>query len=1382
MHSDLRHSIRLLLFVSSVLLVGAASLRAQVLRVYDVDASNFPMVSAEFDYYATGGARIEVPRDSFLVREFVDALPIEVFDCPQQIEPEVLSAVLMIDASSSMNQAGKLQMAQSAARAWIDAMPLGPGECALGVFSESNTILQDFTTNRAALLSAVDGITTQGGTQFDAAFTAQPGGALVVAESGINKRVVVLITDGDADGNRDEIIAAAQSAGATVFCVSIGIDIPPILFDIADATGGEVFDNVTSLDEASDTFVRILRLAQEVEPCKITWRSGPACETVREPLISIPTLGAVAFGHYNAPPESIPLLLVNPARLDFGPVPPPQFDQKQVELRAQAQEMTINSINVFHPDYSIVDWGGTAPPFTLAPDESRILTVEFRPADSSFSGHEFELEAEGPCNVSGITVFGGFPGIKPKIPTLKVTVPNGGEMFAAGETIEVSWTGVPRRDSLRLELSTNNGDDWTRITEYASGLSHELKLPNTVSDECLVRLSQGAVPEDIYNGWAWARRGGGFSSFAEEMRDICLDSTGNIYAVGSFFGDGDFAGTDISASGSSDIFLVKLRPDGSLAWVRNFGSREGDDGIAVGCDAEGNVYVGGEQRLSFLLDGKAFGGPGGIDLFLAKFNSSGTAQWISGGGGPLSDDFGDMVVTPDGRVYMCGSVVGEATFGEATIGSAGSGAIFVAQYATDGSLNWINANEGNFSFHARKMDLGTDGELVMAGSLLSNEMLDGIALDVRGGADIFMARLNPDNGKAQSAMVLGGTGNEFIAAIAVDPAGNVSVAGNFDAPLDLGTGALVSRGGTDFFVAQFDAADQPRWSMRGGGAMDDGADDLRASPDGTLHMVGTAEETFDLNGEAGQAEGRDILVAELTPDGELEWLRSVGGRFTQRARGVVYDQSDRLYFAGEFVFSTAIGADSLRALGNGDAMVAAMRINLKAAQTDVSDNLWSIVAPRFVAKVIDMGVLSLGTRRDSTVADWLENVGVFGMIIDSIRIEGPNAEDFALLSDVPAELSASASLDIQLEFVPSAVGLRRAEIAVYAAGLERHFELIGRAVQAKLGLVFDDDVIDFGAVALSRTRTLVQRSTVVNVSSDVIEFDAILIEEAGGGQFSVELPDPPVRLAPGESLELDLSFTPTRRGRGSADLLFYCGGLAGPVRLPMAGVGLDDIVLIPDFSAAAGEERTLELRLGRPLSAVEAASIASFRARIEFSSDLLVPRNGVGSVSAGVRSIEVSGSPAEGDVVLAQITVVAALGAAAQTPLVIAELEWLDDEGEVFDPGFAEVDGVFELVGMCEVGGTRLFSSGAGAAALTVPQPNPAAHSTTLRVHLIEAGEHRLEIYSIRGELERRRRLATDGPGAYDLTLDCSGLPNGRYIVVVRTPTQVLQRQLDVRR
>ena len=1382
MHSDLCHSVRLLLLVSSVLLTCATSLRAQVLRVYDVDASNFPLVCAEFDYYERGGGRIETPQDLFLVREFVDVLPIEAFDCPQEVEPQILSAVLMIDASSSMNQSGKLQMAQTAARSWLEAMPLGPGECALGIFSETNTVLQDFTTNRDALLNAVDGITTQGGTQFDAAFTAEPGGALVLAENGVHKRVVVLITDGDADGNRDEIIAAAQNANATIFCVSIGIDIPPILFDIAEATGGAVFDNVTTLDEASNTFARILRLAQEVDPCKITWRSGPACETAREPLISIPTLGAVAFGEYEAPPESIPLLLVNPSRLDFGPVPPSQADQQQVELRAQAEQVTINTINVFHPDYSIVDWGGAPPPFTLAADESRILTVEFRPADSSFSGHEFDIEAEGVCNAAGITVFGGFPGIKPTTPTLKVKFPNGGEMFAAGDTIEVTWTGVPRRDSLRLELSTNNGGDWQRITEFASGLAHELKLPNTVSDECLVRLSQGAVPEDIHNGWSWARRGGGFSSFAEEMRDICLDSTGNIYAVGSFFGEGDFDGKEIAAKGSSDIFLVKLRPDGNLAWVRNFGSREGDDGIAVACDAEGNVYVGGEQRLSFVLDGKAFGGPGGIDLFLIKFNSSGTAQWITGGGGPLGDDFGDMAVTPDGRIYICGSVVDEALFSPETIGAVGSGTVFVAQYSSDGNLNWINSNPGSYSFYARRMDLNTAGELVMAGGLISDETLDGIALNVRGGADIFVARLDPDNGRARSAFVLGSAGSEFISAVAIDPAGNISAAGNFNDPLDLGTGTLVSRGGTDFFVAQFDAANQPRWSIRGGGAMDDGADDLRAASDGTLHLVGTAEAGFDLNGEPGLADGRDILVAELTPDGEVEWLRSVGGRFTQRARGVVYDQSDRLYFAGEFVLSTAVGADTLKALGNGDAMVAAMRINLEAAQTDVSDNLWSIVAPQYVANIIDMGVLSVGTRRDSLVAGWLENVGALGMIIDSIRIEGPDAADFGLISDVPADLSAAASLDIELEFMPSAVGLRQAEIVVYAAGLERRFELIGRAVQQKLRLIAVDDVVDFGSVAVSRTRTLAQRQTVVNISDDVIEFDAIVIEEAGGNQFSVELPNPPVRLQPGAALELDLSFSPLRRGRGNAVLLFFCGGLAAPVRLPMIGAGLEDIVLIPNFSAAAGEERAVELRLGRPLTADEAALIASFRARIEFSSDLLVPRNGEGSVNAGVRSIEVSGSPQEGDVLLADIPVVVALGATTQTPLEISELVWLDADGNPVDPGFAEVDGVFELVGICEVGGARLFNSSGGAAALAQPQPNPAGHSTTMRVHLIEAGINTLEIYSIRGELERRHVLQTNGPGAYELTLDCSALPNGRYIVLIHTPTQVLQRQLDVRR
>lgn len=74
-----------------------------------------------------------------------------------------------------------------------------------------------------------------------------------------------------------------------------------------------------------------------------------------------------------------------------------------------------------------------------------------------------------------------------------------------------------------------------------------------------------------------------------------------------------------AATGASDIYLVKTNASGVPVWDRIFGLNERDKGQDVIVDDDGNVYVCGETQRSET----------DWDVFLAKFNSSGTLLWFN---------------------------------------------------------------------------------------------------------------------------------------------------------------------------------------------------------------------------------------------------------------------------------------------------------------------------------------------------------------------------------------------------------------------------------------------------------------------------------------------------------------------------------------------------------------------------------------------------------------------------------------------------------------------------------------------------------------------------------------------------------------------------------
>jgi hypothetical protein len=161
------------------------------ITVYDVDPSSFPVVQANFFAIDGKGNQIlNLNQSDFQLKEDGNLREIISITCPPQPKPQILSTVLVMDISGSM-QNGNLQLAIEAAKVWFQGMSLNQSECAITAFSYKNFLIQDFTTDAALLEEKINTLMPKGGTDYDAAFIDQKAGGLVISQGGINKRVIV---------------------------------------------------------------------------------------------------------------------------------------------------------------------------------------------------------------------------------------------------------------------------------------------------------------------------------------------------------------------------------------------------------------------------------------------------------------------------------------------------------------------------------------------------------------------------------------------------------------------------------------------------------------------------------------------------------------------------------------------------------------------------------------------------------------------------------------------------------------------------------------------------------------------------------------------------------------------------------------------------------------------------------------------------------------------------------------------------------------------------------------------------------------------------------------------------------------------------------------
>ena len=128
--------------------------------------------------------------------------------------------------------------------------------------------------------------------------------------------------------------------------------------------------------------------------------------------------------------------------------------------------------------------------------------------------------------------------------------------------------------------------------------------------------------------WMWANQAGGNN--IDFGYSIVVDSLGNSYVTGSFYGNatfGDVTFTNESTS-SWNIFIGKLDPDGKWLWVKQAGSTGSDSGRSIAIDMDGNCYVLGEFASTVSFGDSTLTSRGQRDIFVAKLDTNGNWIWL----------------------------------------------------------------------------------------------------------------------------------------------------------------------------------------------------------------------------------------------------------------------------------------------------------------------------------------------------------------------------------------------------------------------------------------------------------------------------------------------------------------------------------------------------------------------------------------------------------------------------------------------------------------------------------------------------------------------------------------------------------------------------------
>ena len=182
---------------------------------------------------------------------------------------------------------------------------------------------------------------------------------------------------------------------------------------------------------------------------------------------------------------------------------------------------------------------------------------------------------------------------------------------------------------------------------------------------------------DTNGNFLWAKKAGGASQ--DFGNGIVVDSDGNSYVTGFYWGTASFGATTLTSSGMNDIFVCKLDANGNFLWAVQAGDSDYDDGLGIAVDNAGNSYVSGFFQGTSIFGATSLTSSGFIDIFVCKLDANGNFLWAMQAGGNSWDEGDSIAVDSAGNSYVTGRFEDFASFGAITLTSSEVWDIFVCK-------------------------------------------------------------------------------------------------------------------------------------------------------------------------------------------------------------------------------------------------------------------------------------------------------------------------------------------------------------------------------------------------------------------------------------------------------------------------------------------------------------------------------------------------------------------------------------------------------------------------------------------------------------------------------------------------------------------------------
>ncbi|MGE5458438.1 MAG: SBBP repeat-containing protein, partial [Methanococcaceae archaeon] len=404
---------------------------------------------------------------------------------------------------------------------------------------------------------------------------------------------------------------------------------------------------------------------------------------------------------------------------------------------------------------------------------------------------------------------------------------------------------------------------------------------------------------------------------------IKVNSANNAFITGNTLGAGypvTPGAYDYFDNGGWDCFVTKFNSTGTdLVYSTFIGGGYHELNQSITLDANGNVFISGKtESTNYPTSSGAFQtyNHGGSDIFVSKFNSSGSSLIYSTLiGGTGNDDGNSIALDAEGNAYITGrtsSLNYPVTSGvfQSNIGGGGADG-FVTKLNFQGTGLVFSTYLGGDNYEALKnIAVDPQGNAYITGNTSSANfpITAGAFQTIKNGSECgIVCKLNPSGTNLVYSTFLGGSSYSQGKAITVDNLGFAFLTGmtnSSDFPVTNGAFQTIYKGNYDVFITKLNLTGNSLvYSTFIGGSNNDTPYSIVIDTSGNAYISGeTNSVNFPIVPGSYQTfnnGNNDAFITKLNPTGNsLMYSSYLGGLSNDQGRGTAIDNSFNSYILG----------------------------------------------------------------------------------------------------------------------------------------------------------------------------------------------------------------------------------------------------------------------------------------------------------------------------------------------------------------------------------------------------------------------------------------------------------------------------------------------------